>query len=434
MERTTKLVHSMQLGICLCAAVFLSAMAHSQTIPILHSFTGGADGSAATGQAQSFQVVHSFTGGDDGGVPLAGLIIDQAGNLYGTASGGGQTNGCYGGCGVAFRLKPSNGGWLLTPLYLFQGGWQSGTDGATPQARMAFGAHGELYGTTAYGGGNLNCGHLSCGTAFKLTPPPTACRQSLCRWNETVLYRFVGPPNAGIPNGGPPVLDQQGNLYGVAAFGSTGYGTVYQLTNSGGTWSENDIAGPGQSTSGVIFDNAGNLYGSNSGEGYGGVYQLSHSGSGWTENQIFSLVDLPDDGFLTYGGVILDNAGNIYASTIQFGPGNGGTVFELSAGTWNISVLYAFSGNQGPEESLSMDSAGNLYGTTFADGAFNKGNVFKLTPSANGWIYTDLHDFTGGSDGKNPVSNVVIDAQGNLYGTASHGGTDGWGVVWEITQ
>jgi hypothetical protein len=100
-------------------------------------------------------------------------------------------------------------------------------------------------------------------------------------------------------------------------------------------------------------------------------------------------------------------------------------------------VLYGFTGSEGPVESLTMDSTGNLYGTTWGDGTHFQGNVFKLSPSGSDWTYTDLYDFTGGSDGGHPVSNVVIDAHGNLYGTASRGGSEacsqGCGVVWEIT-
>lgn len=393
--------------------------------------------------AQSFQVLHSFNGGNDGAYPLAGLVIDHAGNLYGTAAGGGKTNdGCetYG-CGVAFRLKHFGTGWDLTPLYVFQGGQISGLDGANPEARMVFAADGTLYGTTRYGGGNYNCNGITCGTVFRLSPPATACKNALCGWDESVVYRFLGNPYAGNPYYGPLVFDQQGNLYGVSGWGPSGYGAIYELANNGGTWTETDLASADNSTSGVVFDNAGNLYGSNEGEGYGGLYQLVHSGSGWHVNQVYNVTDG------TYGspitaGVILDSAGNIYACGLSDGPNGGGTVFELSAGTWNPSLLYGFSGGEGPQESLTMDSAGNLYGTTYGDGANNKGSVFKLTPSAGGWTYTDLYDFTGGSDGRFPVSNVVIDAQGNLYGTAAYGGSgpctsqyygNGCGVVWEIT-
>jgi len=396
----------------------------------------------AAAHAQTFQVLHSFTGGNDGAIPYAGLILDQAGNLYGTASEGGKNmDGCETiGCGVAFRLKHSSSGWTLTPLYIFQGGQESGDDGANPEASMVFAADGELYGTT-YDGGGHQCNDISCGTVFKLTPPPTACRSALCPWNETVIYRFVGQPYAGNPNGGPLILDAQGNLYGVAGWGPDDYGAIYELSNNGGTWSETDLASADNSTSGVVFDNAGNLYGSNEGEGYGGIYQLVHSGSSWRVNQLFNVTE-ENQGSPINAGVILDSAGNIYAAGLGGGPNGGGTVFELSAGTWNYNLTYGLSGDEGPQASLTMDSAGNLYGTTYADGAYNYGNVFELTPSANGWIYTDLYDFTGGSDGRNPISNVAIDGQGNLYGTASRGGSgpctnqyygNGCGTVWEIT-
>ena len=103
--------------------------------------------------------------------------------------------------------------------------------------------------------------------------------------------------------------------------------------------------------------------------------------------------------------------------------------------SWTVNTLYSFAGTAGnrcgPRATLVMDGAGNLYGTTYCDGANNAGSVFKLTYP--GWTYTSLHDFTGGSDGGNPYSNVVFDSSGNLYGTASTGGSQGVGVVWEIT-
>lgn len=389
-------------------------------------------------QAQTFQVIHTFTGGNDGSIPLAGLTIDRAGNLYGTASGGGVTGPCGSyGCGIAFRLKSSPSGWTMTPLHAFQ----KGTDGANPEARMVLTSDGALYGTTLYGGGHT-CYYWTCGTVFKLSPSPSVCKTPLCAWDETVIYRFVGSQYAGNPSGGPLALDHEGNLYGTAGQGPDGYGVIYELTQSGGTWSEVDLAPGNNNTSGVVFDSAGNLYGTNEGEGYGGIFQLSPSGSSWALHQLYSIINTPEDGAVTIGGVILDNLGNIYGATAEGGPGGGGTIYELSAGTWNYSVLYPLTGANGPEESLTMDPAGNLYGAAWGNGTNSRGNVFKLTPSANGWVYTDLYDFTGGSDGANPVSNVVIDAQGNLYGTASNGGDNskcvrtyytGCGTVWKIT-
>ncbi len=393
---------------------------------------------APAAQAQTFQVIHTFANGIDGSIPLAGLTADRAGNLYGTASGGGSIGflcGSYG-CGTAFELKPAGSGWGLTPLYDFQGI----TDGQNPEGRMVLASDGALYGTTVNGGG-YDCNYSNCGVAFRLTSPVSICKTVICEWNETVIYRFVGQPYAGNPSG-PLVFDRAGNLYGSASQGPEGYGVVYELTSSRETWSEIDIAAPGDPNGGVVFGSDGNLYGTNAGDGYGGIYQLTQSGSFWNLNQLYSIINVPVDGYLTVGGVILDDSGNIYGSTVGEGPGGGGTIFELSAGNWNYSVLYGFTGGGGPEESLTMDPTGNLYGTTYADGAHGYGSVFKLSPSANGWIYNDLYDFTGGSDGANPVSNVVIDAQGNLYGTASNGGDNskcvreynrGCGTVWEIT-
>lgn len=108
-----------------------------------------------------------------------------------------------------------------------------------------------------------------------------------------------------------------------------------------------------------------------------------------------------------------------------------------SNGSWTFSLLASFSGaavstQGGPRENLVMDSAGNLYGTANSAGAYGYGSVFKLTPSGGTWTYTSLHDFKGGSDGFNPVSNVAFDSNGNLYGTTVYGGKQGQGVVWKI--
>jgi uncharacterized repeat protein (TIGR03803 family) len=382
-------------------------------------------------QAQTFTVLHTFTRGSDGGIPMAGLIADRAGNLYGTAS----TGGTAAGCGTVFQLKPSGSSWLFTPLYAFRGG----IDGCTPQARMVQGTNGLLYGTTVGGGGNI-CYYWTCGTAFQLSPSPTICKSVNCDWSETVIHRFAPTPAMGNPSNGPMVFDQAGNLYGISGGqGAYYFGGIYELSRGNGEWTLEALYNfpDGGSTGGLVFDSAGNLYGSDQGSGYGGVFQFAHSGAGWRINQLFSIIDIFGDGFITQAGVTLDNAGNVYASTEAYGPNGGGTVFELSAGTWNFNLVYGFSGNDGPDESLTFDAAGNLYGTTTADGAYGNGNVFKLSPSAGGWIYTDLYDFTGGTDGAAPASNVVIDAQGNLYGTASGGGAGscnhGCGTVWKIT-
>jgi uncharacterized repeat protein (TIGR03803 family) len=257
-----------------------------------------------------------------------------------------------------------------------------------------------------------------------------------------VLYRFAnGGADGANPGSGDLIFDQAGNIYGTTTFGGKGYGVVYELTPSGTesvlyAFSGSDGYYP---DAGVIFDNAGNLYGTTEDGGLnmlGTVFELTYSiGFGWAESFLYSFQN-GNDGNQPSAGLIFDPSGNLYGTTSNGGSGGGGTVFELtpSGGGWTYSLLYSFTGgNQcGPEGTLVMDGAGNLYGTTQCDGAHNKGSVFKLTPSANGWTYTSLHDFTGGSDGGYPLCNVVFDANGSLYGTTYGGGTQGVGVVWEI--
>jgi len=140
------------------------------------------------------------------------------------------------------------------------------------------------------------------------------------------------------------------------------------------------------------------------------------------------------------GGLIFDAAGDLYGTTARGGAGGGGTAFELTStgGQWTFNLLYSFNAPiqghdfPGSHASLAMDAAGNLYGTTVYDGVDAHGAVFKLTPSNGSWTYTSLHDFTGGTDGAQPESNVVFDSQGNMYGTASAAGTVE-GTAWQIT-
>ncbi len=145
-------------------------------------------------------------------------------------------------------------------------------------------------------------------------------------------------------------------------------------------------------------------------------------------------------------GLIFDGSGNLYGATSDGGSGGGGTVFELSPSgdSWTFKLLYSFNGPSGiecgPWGTLAMDAAGNLCGTTNCDGGYTFGSVFKLTNKGNGWLYSSLHDFSGYSDGAIPFSNVTLDTNGNLYGTAYYGGTFGGncgnigcGTVWMIT-
>ena len=313
---------------------------------------------------------------------------------------------------------------------------------ANPAARVIFGTNGTLYGTTVEGGTSGE------GTVFNLRPFPTVCKTSICPWMETVLYNFTGGADGTYPGYGDLLLDPAGNIYGTTFSGGNGAGVVYKLTPSGSGYTGSvlySFSGPDGNgpSSGVISDIAGNLYGTTYGGGSnntGTVYQLMPTGgSGYIESCLYSFRDGNDGGYL-YAGLIFDPSGtHLYGATTNGGTGGGGTVFELTPGancSWTLQTIYSFTrtagGQCGPWASLFMDTAGNLYGTTYCDGTNNLGNIFELARHNGGWIYTDLHDF-GGSDGGNPISNAVLDSSGNLYGTASTGGTQNVGVVWEIT-
>lgn len=394
-------------------------------------------------QGQTFTVIHSFTGGD-GANPYAGLTMDASGDLYGTT----HYMGTYG-AGNVFRLRHYTEGWVLTPLYNFTGG----NDGSQPAAGVTIGRDGTLYGTTEQGGA-YQCGQpgVNCGVVYNLRPPATAPRSAVYSWNETVLWSFTGGADGGYPNG-DLIFDQAGNIYGTDWWGGyEGYGefgAVYQLTPSGGTWTETTLYSPTNDTegqapeNGVIFDRSGNLYGVFGGgeigiNGWGAVYELSPSGSGWRLAYLYVFPG-QNGSVEPFGGLILDSSGNLYGATAAGGADGYGTVFELTPGNsgWTFNQLYSLPTCDppacGPRAGLVMDGSGNLYGTTYAGGANRLGSVFKLSPSGSFWTYTSLHDFNGGSDGAYPLAPVMLDAQGNLYGTAADGGASGDGVVWEIT-
>lgn len=388
-------------------------------------------------QSQTFTVLHSFTGGPDGYQPVAGLIKDSRGNLYGTTYEGGPHYYDY---GVVFKLDKIHSNWILSPLAEFA----RDSNGYNPESRAVFGPNAAIYSTTLLGG--TGCGGNGCGTVFQLVPPPSISRDVGALDSRTVIYRFSGPDGADPI--GDLTFDREGNLYGTTIGGGAySAGTVYELTSTAHGWVQTVLysftggADGGQPYGGVILDAAGNLYGTTGTGGapnnYGVVFKLTPSAGGWTE-QVLHTMSVRTDGGWSFTGLIFDSSGNLYGTASVGGSGEGGTVFELSPsnGGWNFSVLYAFpaGGGYGPEGGLLMDAAGNLYGTTLLDGANEQGSVYKLTPSNGGWIYTDLHDFgVVGNDGMRPICTLVMDTAGNLYGTSSQGGQYGGGSIFEIT-
>ena len=343
----------------------------------------------------STKVLYKFREGTDGQIPIGGLVMDSSGNLYGTTQYGG-TNVCTDdfddfSCGTIFELSPNrSGGWSEKILFNF-----SQNQGYAPISSMVMDAAGNLYGTAGAGGAQEDASALA-GTAFEL-------RRSGATWTYDLLHSFgLDGADDGAGPSGPLVWDKAGNLYGetIAGGGAASHnsGTVFELSKTSSAWNEK-----------ILF-----------------VFNSDGTGA---------------SGVQPNGGLIFDSAGNLYGTTYAGGIGYGfGTVFELtpaSGGTWNETVVHSFASNgnneANPAAGLTLDSAGNLYGTTYFGGSPQAGNVFVLKPSANaGRTYLVIHTFQGSPDGQAPNTNLLIDSKGNLYGTTSLGGAGGGGTVFEI--
>ena len=284
---------------------------------------------------------------------------------------------------------------------------------------------------------------------YNLRPPPSACLTALCPWIETPIHKFTENGDGGFPGYGSITFDQSGNLYGTTTVGGTyGLGTVFELTPSNGGWNETILysfwggSDGAQPWSAVVFDKDGNLYGTTyqgggpgcGGKGCGTVYELTPSGSGWKETILYSFQG-GSDGQWPYAGLVIDPSGNLYGGA-SFG--FGGSIFELtpSNGGWTFTVLYNPSGTGGPYYNLTLDAAGNLYGALPGQAPTSpagSSSVFELSPGANGWTYTSLYNFLHEQDGEFPTGSVILDAAGNIYGTAATAGGYGRGTVSEIT-
>ena len=399
--------------------------------------------------AQSkYKSLHRFGHNAGGYEPTAGLILDQAGNLYGTAAEGGANH-----VGTVFELTPgSDGGWTETVLHSFAGG----KDGSIPVASLIFDQAGNLYGTT------FNGGSSNLGTVFKLTP------NSDGSWTENILYAFCSLSNCGdgAYPGSSLIFDQAGNLYGTTEGGGstacgTGCGTAFKLThNSNGSWTESVLYafcsltgcrdGQRPYFAGLIFDQAGNLYGTTAfggsvtecrGDGGCGVaFELTPQSDGsWTESVLHTFCSRSscDDGVFPLSSLISDKAGNLYGAAELGGAGASGVVFQLtpsSNGTWKEKVLHAFNTKDGyaPYANLIFDQSGNLYGTAVLGGIGDGGVVFELSPnSKGGWREIVLHGFED-HPGAQPNAGVIFDAAGNLYGTTYGDSNATFGSVFEI--
>jgi uncharacterized repeat protein (TIGR03803 family) len=344
--------------------------------------------------AQTEKVLFNFHA-REGNKPYAGLIFDASGNLYGTTSSGGAD-----GYGVVFELSPATGGtWAETVLHSFSGG----EDGRTPYAGLAMDAAGNLYGTTYDGGAGASCTYkIGCGTVFELT------RTTGGVWTEKVLHAFGDGTDDGVRPYANLIFDSAGNLYGT--------------TFAGGSF---------KSCSAVGVD-SGHY-------GCGTVFELSPTANGWTEQILYNF-DEGTNGQNPYAGLIFDSSGRLYGTTEYGGTDLGcggegyadtcGTAFLLTpkAGVWSESLLpapvYGFITN------LTIDATGNVYGTNAYGGGpclesdyAGCGVVYELSPTAGGnWSSEWLWSFASRAftpDGAWPSSGPTLDAEGNLYGSTS---------------
>jgi len=434
-----------------------AAMVQGSDGNLYGSTTGGGEGTIfrlSLAPSTVFSVLHTFTGTADGGNPVAGLTVDPSGILYGAAATGGTGSCAYldtTGCGTLYQLKKHNSSFEFSPLYSFRGG----SDGEFPVRPVIEGPNGTLYGTTV-AGGEGSCtfdGAPECGVVFNAGPNPTPPRTPLLTYRESVLYRFPNGSEGASPYA-PVIFDSSGNIYTTTmSGGANGLGAVVKLTPSGGgNYTESVIysfAGGSDGENpmdGMVFDTAGNLYGTTAHGGNacayscGTVFKLSPNGSDWTEQVIYAFRGA-GDGMFPNSGVVLDAAGNIYGNTYQGGSVGGGTVYELTANgsSYNFNVLFTVPMSSGNAVArVTLDSAGNVYDVLQSGGAFGVGEVWKLTLSQEQWLSIDLHDFSGGTDGATPLGQVSFDSNGNIYGTAAYGagngcGGSGCGIVWEIT-
>jgi uncharacterized repeat protein (TIGR03803 family) len=380
----------------------------------------------------NYRVLHTFQETDGSGPWDVGTLLrDASGNIYGTTHDGGSIdcNGTTG--GTLFKLT----GKTHTVLYDFGHGVPCGQDGLVPIGAVVMDSSGNLYGTTS-GGGPGDCG-------------------AVWEW-ETSSSTLIDLAtfDCSVANGpvGGVIMDKSGNLYGTAVAGGSSAGVVYEVSSgvlsvlytfTGGS----DGAVP---RSGLVIDSQGNLYGmtfKGGAYGYGTVFELSNSGGVWTETVLhsFNYASTTDGANPSYGNLTLAGSplGNVIYGVTEYGGSSGvGTVFEmmkLKKG-YKFSLIHSFTnsgGDGGYPYATLTPLKGKLYGTTGGGGTSGFGTVFELTPGSTGWTETILYNFTGGNDGNDPMAGLAADSKGNLYGATVSGGsstacTGGCGVLFEL--
>ena len=384
--------------------------------------------SLVTASATTTDVIFSFEE-EEGEYADTDLETDSAGNIYGTTVLGGEF-----GSGTIFQLTPTPNGWQHTVLYSFTGG----VDGGEPYKGVTIDWRGNLYGTAVTGGSGSCEG--GCGVVYKLS-------KSRGTWSQTVIHAFTGGDDGSGP-GARVTVDRGGNVYGMTPTGGTyGVGTIYKIRPHAGSWDFQVIhtftggADGASGSAGRMLLQLNRLYGAATVGGlYGNgvVFKLTPTAVGeWDFRVLYSFHGQPDGSF-PYGA-LLRASGKIYGTTYYGGENGIGVVYELSprrVGEWDGRVIYSFqNGSDGnsPISNLVRDAAGNLYGTT-SEGGSGSGTIFKLTPIGGGqWTESVVHPFEGPPDGGFSYNGMVVDRFGNFYGATVHGGTEDDGSVYKFT-
>jgi uncharacterized repeat protein (TIGR03803 family) len=384
-------------------------------------------GISLAAQAQTLSVLHNFTGQGDGDGPFAGVTLDQQGRVYGTALLGGSH-----GQGLVYRLVHEGEGWVFSPLYSF-GSQQH--DGNQPYARVVFGPNGVLYGTTYEGGvqdrGTVFSLQPPASACKSFVCPWIETVLYNFTGGSDGGYPFLGDltfDQAGNIYG--TTAAGGGSGYGVV-FKLTRSGSHWTESVLWDFTCGDDGCDP---YAGLLIDGAGNLYGTTQVGGAGGigtVYELSPTQSGWSETTLSSL---PGVSGTNSGGLALDAHGNLFGLTGDINPGS---VYELmpQSGGWSFAILKTFTVYDfiGPLAAPTVDAGGDVYGPLPNGGDDEAGEIFKMTRAGGQWIYSSFYQFTNGDGGVDPIGAVTFDPAGNMYGTSNAGGPYGYGVVWEIT-
>jgi uncharacterized repeat protein (TIGR03803 family) len=381
-------------------------------------------------------ILYSFGyGGYCSGGPTSAVIFDSKGNLYGTCN-----------AGQVYELSPvAGGGWTRTEIYTATGGGDP--IGSSPSGLIFDAKKVNLYGVS-------DGGDYSDGAVFELSPAAGG------GWTQTVLHSFQYNGDGSTPMGGV-IQDASGNIYGTTYEGAQfGGGVVFELTpQTDGTWTETILhsfetngSDGNAPTASLILDAKGNLYGTTyyggngagAESGFGIFFELTPQKDGtWTEQILYNFGATSTDAKNPLTALVFDTAGNLYGTSREGGANGDGSVYELSpaaGGGWTERVLYSFGatatdGND-PRGGLVLDTQGNLYGTTINGGLYNNnGTIYELTPAGGGaWAEKVLYNFDNsvGNDGYTPASTLTLDSAGNLYGTTNQGGAYEPGTVFEF--